>query len=110
MANLLRLRGHEVFTAFDWKEALDSAARVRPDIVVLDIGMPKMSGCEVATRIRAKPWGRDVLLVALSGWGQKRDRDQSTAAGFDTHQTKPADPALLEAILADRKSCNSPPT
>ena len=74
--------------------------------MILDIGMPEMSGYEVATRVREMLWGRDVLLIALSGWGQEPDRNRAFAAGFDVHLTKPADPAMIESVLAERQTCN----
>ncbi len=104
LAAVLRLQGHEVFTAFNGKEALEAAERYRTDVVVMDIGMPEMNGYEVAQRIRETAWGRNVLLIALSGWGQERDRDRAIAAGFDVHLTKPADPAAIESVMAERKA------
>jgi CheY-like chemotaxis protein len=69
-------------------------------VALLDIGMPRMNGYELAARIRAEPWGRDMLLVAVSGWGQQHDRERAANAGFDVHLTKPADPSQLDGILA----------
>jgi len=102
LASLLRLQGHETFVAFDAREALRIAGELRPDAVILDIGMPGMNGYEVARELRAKPWGADLLLVALSGWGQQQDRERAMEAGFDVHLTKPADPERIQAILAMR--------
>ena len=100
MAQLLRLKGHEVLVAHDGAEALEIASREKPQVALLDIGMPSMNGYELASRIRAEAWGRDMLLVAVSGWGQQHDRERAGKAGFDVHLTKPADPAQLDAILA----------
>ena len=93
LALMLRLEGHEVHCASDGEEALALAGQRRPEIVVLDVGMPKLDGCEVARRIRAESWGRGAVLVALTGWGQEVDRRRSREAGFDMHLVKPVDPA-----------------
>ncbi|MGH8327306.1 MAG: ATP-binding protein, partial [Steroidobacteraceae bacterium] len=100
LATLLQLAGHEVHVAHDGLEALEIAARVRPDVALLDIGMPGMSGYDLAARIRSEPWGGGMLLVAVTGWGQEDDKRKAKEAGFDHHLTKPMDPTLLEAILA----------
>ncbi len=76
----------------------------QPDIVLLDIGMPKLNGYETARRIREKPWGRGVVLVALTGRGQDEDRRKSQEAGFDAHMTKPVEPGALENLLAGLQS------
>ena len=91
LARLLQLRGHEIHKAADGVQALEAATRVRPDLVLLDIGMPGMDGYEVARRIRSQPWGREATLVALTGWGQENDRRRSREAGFDSHCIKPLD-------------------
>jgi DNA-binding response OmpR family regulator len=96
---LLRLAGHEVFTAHTGVDALDIAGREHPDACILDIGMPGLSGYDVAQRLRSTDWGRSVLLVALTGWGQGQDVARAIAAGFDRHFTKPVDVAELEAEL-----------
>jgi signal transduction histidine kinase len=99
LALMLRMEGHEVFCASDGEEALALAGLRRPEIVVLDVGMPKLDGCEVARRIRAEAWGRGAVLVALTGWGQDVDRKRSREAGFDMHLVKPVDPATLCDML-----------
>ena len=99
LALMLRMEGHEVHCASDGEEALLLAGQRRPEIVVLDVGMPKLDGCEVARRIRAETWGRDAVLVALTGWGQEIDRRRSREAGFDMHLVKPVDPATLCDML-----------
>jgi CheY-like chemotaxis protein len=99
LALMLRMEGHEVHCASDGEEALLLAGQRKPEIVVLDVGMPKLDGCEVARRIRAESWGRDAVLVALTGWGQEVDRRRSREAGFDMHLVKPVDPATLCDML-----------
>jgi signal transduction histidine kinase/CheY-like chemotaxis protein len=100
LALVLEADGCEILVGYSGQEALDLAARSRPDAVVLDIGMPDLSGYEVARRIRQEEWGRDVLLVAMTGWGQTKDKDRAKEAGFDRHFTKPLDPGELQALLA----------
>jgi CheY-like chemotaxis protein len=100
LAVLLGTQGHEVRVAYDGPGGLAAAAECRPDVVVCDIGMPGMSGLEVARRLRADPALADTLLVALTGWGQEEDRRRSREAGFDRHLTKPVDPGELQRVLA----------
>jgi CheY-like chemotaxis protein len=102
LAELLRLEGHEVHTATHGLQAAEMAIALRPDVVVLDIGMPGLNGYEVAQRIRAQPWGAEPLLVAATGWGQEGDRQKATTAGFDRHLTKPFDPQQLLDLVAGR--------
>jgi CheY-like chemotaxis protein len=99
LATLLELSGHEVFSASNGALALESAERHLPEVALLDIGMPKLDGYEVARRIRAQPWGRRITLVALTGWGQESDRRRSGEAGFDSHLVKPLDLDKLTALL-----------
>jgi PAS domain S-box-containing protein len=99
LAMLLEVAGHETVTAHDGPSALDAAERHRPDIVLLDIGLPGLNGHEVCRRLRAKPWGRNVLVIALTGWGQDEDRRMSQDAGFDGHLVKPVDYERLAALL-----------
>jgi signal transduction histidine kinase len=100
LAALLTLNGHEVYRAQDGQIALQAAERYLPDVALLDIGMPRLDGYEVARRIRSYPWGQGMLLVALTGWGQEADRVRSQAAGFDSHLTKPVDHDRLGQLLA----------
>jgi len=100
LATVLRLRGHEVFSAPNGAIALETAARHLPEVALLDIGMPLIDGYEVARRIRAQEWGKGVTLVAVTGWGQESDRVRSQEAGFDTHLVKPLDLDKLTALLA----------
>ena len=97
---LLRLKGNDIRTAYDGLEAGEVAETFRPELVLLDIGLPKLNGYEVARRIRQRPWGRDVVLVALTGWGQDEDRRRSQEAGFNFHIVKPVELAALEELLA----------
>ena len=85
LAMLLKMSGNETKTAFDGQAALEAAEAFRPDIILLDIGLPKLNGYEVARKIRDLPSGKDVILVALTGWGQDEDRQKSKDAGFDGH-------------------------
>jgi signal transduction histidine kinase len=100
LAMLLRLGGHEIETAYDGVQAVESAERFRPDLVLLDIGLPRMDGYDAAVRIREQANGRDIVLVAVTGWGQEEDRRRSREAGFDAHLTKPVDMAALSRLLA----------
>lgn len=98
---LLRLKGNEIRAAHDGLQALAIAETFRPELVLLDIGLPKLNGYDVARRIRAQEWGRKSILVALTGWGQDEDRRRSKEAGFDFHLVKPVDLAHLETLLGD---------
>jgi CheY-like chemotaxis protein len=95
---ILQITGYRVFTAYSGADGLAIGARERPQIVVLDIGMPNMNGYEVAKRLRSEDWGRNVLLVAATGWGQDTDKRMAYDAGFDYHLTKPFDPK--DALIA----------
>lgn len=101
MATLLEIEGHEVHTAADGAQALAQAEKVRPEIAILDIGMPRLNGHEVAERIRAAEWGRSMRLIALTGWGQAQDQERARVAGFDHHCTKPVAVEQLLALLAE---------
>ena len=82
---LMKRIGNETHTAFDGVEAVEAAAKFQPEVVLLDIGLPKLNGYEVAREIREQPWGQDMVLVALTGWGQEEDRQKSKEAGFNGH-------------------------
>ena len=101
LALLLRVSGYEVETAHDGLEAVESAARVRPDLVLLDIGMPGMDGYAACRRMRAHHWGKDLVIFAVTGWGHEEDRIKSQEAGFSGHLVKPVDTAALQRLLAD---------
>ncbi|HWA99539.1 MAG TPA: ATP-binding protein, partial [Pirellulales bacterium] len=100
LAMMLRLMGNTTQAAHDGLEALAMIPEFKPDVVLLDIGMPHLNGYETAQRIREQPWGKDLVLVALTGWGQDEDRRKSQAAGFDGHLTKPIEIATLQKLLA----------
>jgi CheY-like chemotaxis protein len=99
LGQLLKIHGVAVQVVHDGPAALDKVEEFRPHIVLLDLGMPGMDGFEVAQKIRANPAMKDVLLVALTGWGQEEDRRRTHAAGFNHHLVKPLDVALLKPIL-----------
>ena len=99
VARFIRLLGHDIRVAFDGPEAVQIAGEFRPDVVLLDIGLPKQNGYEVAREMRSKPWGDKMTLVAVTGWGRESDRRRSHEAGFDRHLTKPMEPDALEAFL-----------
>jgi signal transduction histidine kinase/DNA-binding response OmpR family regulator len=96
---MLRLMGSEVRTVQDGQQAVDEAETFRPDMVILDIGMPRLNGYEAARRIRQERWGQSVLLIALTGWGQEEVQHRAREAGFDRHFTKPVNPAELEKLM-----------
>ena len=98
---LLSMSGYSVLLAHSGAQALSLALRERPDALILDIGMPELSGYDVARGVREQAWGKESLLLAISGWDQRRDREASTAAGFDVHLSKPARPERVEQLLAD---------
>jgi signal transduction histidine kinase len=104
LAFMLRAAGHEVNTANDGVEALTISPQFKPDIVLLDLGMPNLNGYATAHRIREEPWGHNVVLVALTGWGQPKDRDRTTRAGFNAHLVKPVGVEELFGTLAQLKS------
>jgi PAS domain S-box-containing protein len=101
LTDLLDLFGHEAHAAFDGAAAVAAAERLRPDVVLLDLGMPVMDGFETARRLRRLPGGEDVLLIALTGWGQDQDRRRTREAGFDHHLVKPTDIQHLERLLRE---------
>ena len=99
LALLLRFDGFEVHVAHDGLEALELFERLHPDVAILDIGMPGLSGYEVARRIRARRTDHPVTLIALTGWGQKSDKDRAAESGFDFHFTKPVEPTQLSELI-----------
>lgn len=101
LAYLLRSAGHEVFLAHDGEEAVEATAKHTPDVLLLDIGLPKLNGFEAARRIRRAPGAEHILLVALTGWGQDDYRRRSMEAGFNTHLVKPVDYEQLVRVIAD---------
>jgi CheY-like chemotaxis protein len=104
LATLLSLDGHDVRVANDGAQALVEAEAFRPQIALLDIGMPKRNGYDVARTVRAAPWGASVVLIAVTGWGQSEDKRRAMEAGFDHHFTKPLDLDALGAFVGDALS------
>ena len=100
LAMLLKITGNETHTANDGLEAVEAVATFRPEMVLLDIGLPKLNGYEACRRIREQPSGKNIVIVALTGWGQEEDREKSRNAGFDGHMVKPVDFAALTKLLA----------
>jgi CheY-like chemotaxis protein len=100
LALMLRALGHEVSVAYDGETAIGAARELRPEVALLDIGMPGLDGYQVCRRIRSEPWGRDLYLIAQTGWGQEADRRRAEEAGFDRHMLKPVDCAALVVVLA----------
>jgi two-component system CheB/CheR fusion protein len=101
MAMLLQISGFQTLTAFDGAGALTAAADYQPDLVLLDLGLPKMSGFEVASRLRAIPGLEQVVLIAMTGYGQDEDRRRTIEAGFAAHLVKPVDPTALQRTVSD---------
>lgn len=100
LAMMVRAMGNDTQTAFDGAEGVSLAEQFRPDVVLMDLGMPKMTGYEAVAQIRSHAWGSEMIVVALTGWGQEEDKRRTREAGFDDHLVKPAEPAALRAILA----------
>jgi two-component system CheB/CheR fusion protein len=104
LAQVLGIAGYQVKVAYEGFAALEAAEMLRPDIILLDIGLPNLSGHDIARRIRGRAWGRATRLIAITGWGSEEDRRKSREAGFDAHLTKPADPRELLQLLAQERS------
>ena len=100
LALLLRMGGHDVHAVFDGEAAINSVKELMPHVALLDIGMPKANGYEVARQVREHVWGRQGYLVALTGWGQEADKRRAHEAGFDAHLVKPVPPEMLDRLLA----------
>jgi signal transduction histidine kinase/ActR/RegA family two-component response regulator len=109
MAALLGLLGNEVVMAHDGIEAVEAAERTRPEVVLMDVGMPRLNGYEATRRIREQPWGSNVTIIAVTGWGQDGDRAQSRAAGCDGHLVKPVSLPDLQILLAELTGANGGP-
>jgi CheY-like chemotaxis protein/two-component sensor histidine kinase len=97
---LLRIMGNDIWTAHDGARGVEMAEEFRPDVLLLDIGLPKLDGYQACRRIREQDWGRRMVLIAVTGWGQDEDRRRSHEAGFDHHLVKPVDPQALMKLLA----------
>jgi PAS domain S-box-containing protein len=108
LALLLKLGGNDTHAAFDGLQAIEAAAWFRPHVMLLDVGMPRLNGYDAARHVREQPWGRDVLLVALTGWGQEQDVRKSKEAGFDHHLVKPVDYDALTRILSSLAASRRP--
>lgn len=100
MRVILDMLGYETRAVHDGAEALKAAEEFRPAFALLDLGMPRTSGYDVARHIRRQPWGKDMVLLAVTGWGQEEDRNKTREAGFDDHFVKPVDPMVLAERLA----------
>jgi len=101
LARLLEMSGHTTQVAFDGVEALEAAEKFRPDIILLDIGLPRLNGYDACRKIRAQPWGKDMILIAVTGWGQQGDRQKSKEAGFSGHLVKPVKYEHIMKLLAE---------
>ena len=100
--------GHETLAVFDGAGALEAAEKLRPDVVLLDIGLPHMSGYEVCRRLRDLPWGQDLVVMAVTGWGQGDEPGKWQQAGFDAHVVKPAQYDELMALLSTSAARGKP--
>ena len=100
LAMMLGIMGHETRTAHDGEAAVSAAEVFRPEVVLLDIGLPKLNGYEVAQRIRQHEWGATMFLIAVTGWGQDEDRQRSAEVGLNLHMVKPVEPSALERLLS----------
>jgi DNA-binding response OmpR family regulator len=100
LAKILRIVGHEPFLAHDGLQAVEEAERLRPDIILLDLGLPLLNGFDTCHRIRQEPWGAHMVLIAITGWGQEDYRRRSDQAGFDDHLVKPVQPSQLLDVIA----------
>ena len=103
LAKVLKVMGNEVRTAYDGAQGMMAAEEFRPDVAVFDIGMPKVNGYEACRRIREQPWGRGIVMIAATGWGQIEDRRRSSEAGFDHHVVKPVDIGTLMKLLTAKQ-------
>jgi CheY-like chemotaxis protein len=94
------MQGHETRTAINGRQAVELAGTFQPDIIFMDVGMPQLDGLEATRQIRAQPWGKSMLIVALTGWGQQSDRRQTRQVGMDMHLVKPINLEGIAAVLA----------
>jgi len=104
LALLLKMTGNETKTAFDGMEAIATAEKFQPDVILLDIGLPKMNGHDTCRAIRSQAWGNDMLIIALTGWGQEEDRRKTAEAGFDNHLVKPVDHLALNQLILESEA------
>ena len=101
LALMLEMLGNEVRTAHDGLEAVAAAAEFHPDVILMDISLPKLDGYEACRRIRAQPWAGGVLMLALTGWAEPHNKHKARAAGFDDQLVKPVEPSLFESLLTN---------
>jgi CheY-like chemotaxis protein len=99
LATLLQLNGHVTSVSYDGPATVAAAEAFRPDAILLDIGLPGLTGYDVARRIRAQPWGSTVMLIAMTGWGQPEAREEARMSGFDAHLVKPVELTDIETLL-----------
>ncbi|MCY1009522.1 response regulator [Nannocystis pusilla] len=104
LAGLLKVSGNIVETAYDGQQGIDAADRFRPEVIFLDLGMPKLDGFGAASWIRSQPWAEDVLLIAVTGWGQEDVRTRTQQSGFDAHLVKPVNFAKLSRLMDQHRS------
>ena len=104
LRELLSSRGYDIITATEAEEAKHMVNTERPELILLDVGMPRLNGLDATRRIREQPWGRGLAIVALTGWGQENDRERSREAGCDGHLVKPVGLAELQRMVADVRS------
>ena len=107
LARLLEKDGNEVQIAEDGVAAVEAAAEFLPDVVLMDIAMPRLDGYQAAKRIRQQPWGKQMILIALTGWGQQQDRRRTQEAGFDAHLTKPVNYEAIVTLLTNLANSSS---
>jgi CheY-like chemotaxis protein len=100
LSMLLRVKGHDVRTARDGREAIEMTSHFLPSVILMDIGLPNLNGYDATRHIRTLPSGKDVMIIALTGWGRPEDVQQSTEAGCTAHLLKPVDFVELERLLA----------
>ncbi len=108
LAMLLGITGHETAVAHDGLAAVEAAGSFRPEVILLDIGLPKLNGYEVCRAIRKEDWGTPIVIVALTGWGQDDDRRKSTEAGFNGHLVKPVEHDALVKLLTELMPSKTP--
>lgn len=104
LARRLRRQSFEVEVALDGRQAIEAADKFHPNIALLDLGMPKLNGYQVAQWLREQPWAKKILVVALTGYGQQEDLQRSREAGFDAHLVKPVDDSRLAEVLAQLRA------
>jgi CheY-like chemotaxis protein len=109
MSVVLQMMGNEVLIVHDGVGAVEAAAQFRPDLILLDIGMPRMNGYEAARRIRDEPWGKQIVLVAVTGWSKAEEKQRADQAGFDHHFTKPVNIVELETLFGRMQSSRAAP-